>query len=181
MAFQDIALACPESAPTRKRPPSSVGQDRISSALVTNKKTPPITEGKCSHFGNGPDHSVKTEIVAKTLALCTPMPNRIWRQSYGRARKSGFITWPGKGEKQEASASRTVLPVLVSREGYIVRREIVIKIKTVPGGTSGKESACQRRRPKICGFDPRVGKILWRGHGNPLQYSCLENCMDRGA
>ena len=108
------------------------GQERISSALVTDKRTPPITEGKCSHFGNGPDHSVKTEIVAKTLALCTPMPNRIRRQSYGRARKSGFITCPGKGEKQEASASRTVRPILVSREGYIVRREIVIKIKTVP-------------------------------------------------
>ena len=26
------------------------------------------------------------------------------------------------------------------------------------------------------GFDPWVGKIPWRGgHGNPLQYSCLEN------
>ena len=28
---------------------------------------------------------------------------------------------------------------------------------------------------------PWVGKILWRGHGNPLQYPCLENAMDRGA
>ena len=26
-----------------------------------------------------------------------------------------------------------------------------------------------------------VGKILWRRHGNPLQYSCLDNPMDRGA
>ena len=31
------------------------------------------------------------------------------------------------------------------------------------------------------GSDPWVGKIPWRGHGNPLQYSCLENPMDRGA
>ena len=31
------------------------------------------------------------------------------------------------------------------------------------------------RRP---GCDPRVGKIPWRGKGNPLQYSCLENSMD---
>ena len=35
----------------------------------------------------------------------------------------------------------------------------------------------QCRRP---GFHPRVGKIPWRRHGNPLQYSCLENSMDRG-
>ena len=29
------------------------------------------------------------------------------------------------------------------------------------------------------GFDPWVGKIPWKGNGNPLQYSCLENSMDR--
>ena len=27
---------------------------------------------------------------------------------------------------------------------------------------SGKESTCQRRRPRRCGFDPWVGKIPWR-------------------
>ena len=32
-----------------------------------------------------------------------------------------------------------------------------------------------------CGFDPWVGKISWRQHGNPLKYSCLENPTDRGA
>ena len=31
-----------------------------------------------------------------------------------------------------------------------------------PGGTSGKESACQRRRHKRRGFDPWVRKIPWR-------------------
>ena len=30
------------------------------------------------------------------------------------------------------------------------------------------------------GFDPWVRKIPWRRNGNPLQYSCLENPMDRG-
>ena len=30
-------------------------------------------------------------------------------------------------------------------------------------------------------FDPWVGKIPGGGHGNPLQYSCLENSMDKGA
>ena len=30
-------------------------------------------------------------------------------------------------------------------------------------------------------FNPWVGKIPGEGHGNPLQYSCLENAMDRGA
>ena len=30
-----------------------------------------------------------------------------------------------------------------------------------PGGSSGKESSCQWRRCKRCGFNPWVGKILW--------------------
>ena len=41
-----------------------------------------------------------------------------------------------------------------------------------PGGSDGKESHLQCWRP---GFDPWVGKILWRREGYPLQYSCLEN------
>ena len=45
-----------------------------------------------------------------------------------------------------------------------------------PGGSEVKASAC--RRP---GFDPWVGKIPWRRKWNPLQYSGLENSMDRGA
>ena len=28
---------------------------------------------------------------------------------------------------------------------------------------------------------PGLGKSPGEGHGNPLQYSCLENLMDRGA
>ena len=31
------------------------------------------------------------------------------------------------------------------------------------------------------GSTPGLGKSLGGGHGNPLQYSCLENPMDRGA
>ena len=31
------------------------------------------------------------------------------------------------------------------------------------------------------GFDPWVGKIPWRRQWHPLQHSCLENSMDRGA
>ena len=44
-----------------------------------------------------------------------------------------------------------------------------------PGGTSGKEPACQCRRLK----SPGSGRSPGGGHGNPLQYSCLENLMDR--
>ena len=36
-----------------------------------------------------------------------------------------------------------------------------------PGGTSGKEPACQCRRCKRCGFDPWVGKIPWSRKWQP--------------
>ena len=50
--------------------------------------------------------------------------------------------------------------------------------KGFPGGRSGEESICQS---KICGFNFGVRKIPWRRAWQPLQYSCLENPMDRGA
>jgi hypothetical protein len=31
-----------------------------------------------------------------------------------------------------------------------------------------------------CEFDPRVGKSPGEGNSNPVQYSCLEDPMDRG-
>ena len=50
-----------------------------------------------------------------------------------------------------------------------------------PGGASGKEPACQcnggdRRDADLI---PGLGQSPGGGHSNPLQYSCLENAMDR--
>ena len=41
-----------------------------------------------------------------------------------------------------------------------------------PGDSDGKESACQ---VGDLGSIPGLGRSAGRGHGNPLQYSCLEN------
>ena len=46
------------------------------------------------------------------------------------------------------------------------------------GGSDGKESACN---VGDWGLTHRLGRYPGEGHGNPLQYSCLENSMDRGA
>ena len=51
----------------------------------------------------------------------------------------------------------------------------------LPRWSSGKESACQCKRCGRCGFNHWVRKIPWRRNGNPLQYSCPENSVDRGA
>ena len=47
-------------------------------------------------------------------------------------------------------------------------------------GAGGKEPTCQCRRQR-CEFDPGLGRSFGGVHGSPLQYSCLENPMDRGA
>ena len=46
-----------------------------------------------------------------------------------------------------------------------------------PGGSGGKESACNAGDPSSI---PGLGRYAGEGHGYPLQYSCLENSMDRG-
>ena len=50
--------------------------------------------------------------------------------------------------------------------------------KGYPGASDGKESA---RSAEDLGPVPGLGRAPGKGHGNPLQYSCLENPMDRGA
>ena len=60
----------------------------------------------------------------------------------------------------------------------MIRLDTLYRVLRAPRRLTGKESACQRRRLK---FDPESGRSLGRGHGNPLQYSCLGNPMDRGA
>ena len=47
-----------------------------------------------------------------------------------------------------------------------------------PNGSNGKESACSAGDP---GSVPGLRRSPGEGNGNPLQYSCLENPMDRGA
>ena len=47
-----------------------------------------------------------------------------------------------------------------------------------PGGSDGKESTCN---VGDLGWIPGLGRSPGGGHGNPLQYSCLENPTGRGA
>ena len=49
---------------------------------------------------------------------------------------------------------------------------------TSPGDSDGKESACNAGD---LGSFPGWGRSTREGNGYQLQYSCLENCMNRGA
>jgi len=46
-----------------------------------------------------------------------------------------------------------------------------------PSGSDGKESACNAGDLSLI---PGLGRSPGEGNGNPLQYPCLENLMDRG-
>ena len=62
---------------------------------------------------------------------------------------------------------------------------VVVNMKDVknnlagfPGGSDGKESACNAGDP---GSIPGLGRSSGERNGYPLQYSCLEKFMGRGA
>ena len=55
---------------------------------------------------------------------------------------------------------------------------IVYFILGFPGGSDSKESTCN---VGDLGSIPGSGRSPGEGNGNPLQYSCLRNPMDRGA
>ena len=50
-----------------------------------------------------------------------------------------------------------------------------------PSGSAGKESVCNAGDTGDLGLIPRWGKSSAEGNGNPLQYFCQENPMDRRA
>ena len=50
--------------------------------------------------------------------------------------------------------------------------QVVLMVKNLPGNAGDMRDAS---------LIPGLGRSPGEGHGNPLQYSCLENPMDRGA
>ena len=61
---------------------------------------------------------------------------------------------------------------------FSVLRNLHTALCDFPGGTASKESVCN---VGDLGLIPGLGRCPGEGNGNPLQYSCLENSMDRGA
>ena len=60
---------------------------------------------------------------------------------------------------------------LIFNSGYYLQLGFI-------SGSDGKEYAYNAGDPDLI---PRLGRFPGEGNGNPLQYSCLENFMDKGA
>ena len=58
---------------------------------------------------------------------------------------------------------------------------ITLGFQGFPDGSMGKESTCDAGDIGDVGSIPGLGRSPGEGTGNPLQYSCLENSMNRGA
>ena len=56
--------------------------------------------------------------------------------------------------------------------GFMKASQVVLVVKNLPANTG---------ELRDMGSIPRIRRSSGGGHGNPLQYSCLENPMDRGA
>ena len=54
----------------------------------------------------------------------------------------------------------------------------IIRHRGIPGGSEDTESTCSAGDPSSI---PGLGRFPGERNGNALQYSCLENSMDRGA
>ena len=66
------------------------------------------------------------------------------------------------------------LDFILGNTGYLLKEDILII--GLPWCSNSKESACNAGDP---GLIPGLGRAPGEGNGYPLQYSCLENPMDR--
>ena len=84
-----------------------------------------------------------------------------------RGRKLGGFLRSKLGDRR----SQLLVGLTSLRVGWLQEREF-------PGGSDGKESAYGEGDPSSI---PGLGRSPGEGNGNPLQYSCLGNSMNRGA
>ena len=92
--------------------------------------------------------------------------------------KAGDVSLiPGGREKIPHTIGQLSPPAMTRESFSSVQFSSVTQSGTVmrfPGGSDGKESACNA---VDLGSLPGLGISHGGGHGNPLQYSCLENSM----
>ena len=88
---------------------------------------------------------------------------------------SPISSWKIEGEKVEAVTDFVFLGSKITAVGDCNHE---IKRKLFPGGSDSKASVYNAGD---LGSIPGLGRSTGEGNGNPLQYYCLENPMDRGA
>jgi len=98
-----------------------------------------------------------------------------WQRSLG-TRRTEYVAMTILGKSSLPYSWR--LPRNVSCKGYI---PLDLTRVTVQRWASQVALVIKRRHAGDMGLIPGSGRFPGEGHGNPLQYSCLENPMDSGA
>ena len=144
----------------------------------TKPKWPEVQAGQPSEIQQGNRHP----------DLTIPHPqSSYWYQLEGRRQMSLLIQSLGhrarhrRGER--GSGGRWRSPAQYSMQHHVFPEPCFSFLPSscqhsFPGGSDGKESAWNTRD---LGSIPGSGRSPGEGNGNPLQYSCLENSMDRRA
>ena len=120
-------------------------------------------------------------------AVVKNMPTNTWNTIHGFSPWVGKIPWrrkwqptpvflPGESHGQRSLVGHS--PWSPKESDTTERLHSLIHNFSIPGGSDGKESACNGGD---LGLISGLRRSLGEGHGKPLQYSCLENPMDRGA
>ena len=130
--------------------------------------------------------SVCFHFPLKTVCVCVCMcfmksqwnqnQNLILLQEISREREliPRFFSFEGEVKNYISCEDRLICDVSIKNAYDIVYSSI----KGSPGGSDGKESACN---VGDLGSIPGLVRSPGGGHGNPLQYSCLENSHGQGA
>ena len=128
--------------------------------------------------GDLPDPGIKPRSSALQADALTSEPRMRW-----------ILDWVAIPFSRTSSQPRNWTGVSCITGGFFTNWAIMLSTVTIQiradtdnsNGANNKESVCQCRRYKRHRFHFWTRKIAWRRDGNPLQYSCLENLMDKGA
>ena len=84
-------------------------------------------------------------------------------------------------QEQYGSWTRTTAPLPAGHHAGQEREKLSPISLVLPGSSVGKNSAYDAGHTRDAGSIPMSGRSRGEGSGDPLQDSCLENSMDRGA
>ena len=123
--------------------------------------------------------------LGKVLEKC--WEQKVWSlfsypESTGVPQWHPILTSAGWSTVPSSSAPGPPLSeALFFTEGYFPGGGCCQSSSETPDGSMGKESTCNAADTGDTGSIPKSGRASGKENGNPLQYSCLENPMDRGA
>ena len=156
--------ACAPLTPAGKFTPEQVVSSLVGYLLLeTFSPATILLQGGSFYFQYSP--LTETQVRKKNVSCCWSLPSISLTKSISPA-THGYFSAAKWNKPREHGPS--LLPSFIQWLGLLC----------FPGGSVGKGSAC-----KIgdLGLIPGLRRSPREGNGNPLQYSCLEDPMDRGA